>query len=219
MSIRKNLYDFIKNEGPGKIKRVEFEKLIDSTTWPRALRQLRSDGIINYEYDRSLNIYNITSIGEYSSTTNRSQINDKVRFRILNRDNYTCQTCGKTPTKDGIKLHIDHRVPVDMGGSNNDENLWTMCAQCNEGKKNFIKDELESDVMKKVYKEKSGYKRLLVLFINSPNIYFEPSTLQGISKIRDWTRTIRDIREKHNLDIEYIIPNQDYPNGAYVNKS
>lgn len=218
MSIRKNLYDFIRKNGLGKIKRKEFENLIDSSSWPRSLRTLRSDEIVDYEFDRSSNTYCIKNIGEYTSSTARSQLNDKIRYRILNRDNHTCQACGKTPSIDGVKLHVDHRIPVAMGGSHNDDNLWTLCAQCNQGKKNFFRDELDSDIMRVVFKEKSGYQRLLVLFKNSPNVYFEPSTLEGISRIRDWTRTIRTIRKKYDMDITYVKPDKKYPNGAYVYK-
>lgn len=218
MSIRKILYEFINKKGIGRIRRSDFENLLKSTTWPRQLRQLQQDGIIVYEYDASENAYLIKKIGAYSKRTKRSDINGKVRYRILNRDKYTCQACGKRPSEDGVKLHVDHRIPLDMGGSNNDENLWILCADCNNGKKSFIRDELDPDIMKEVFKEKSGYQRLLTLLKNSPNVNFEPSTLQGISKIRDWTRTIRDIRSKHKLNIEYVEPSNDYPNGAYVNK-
>jgi hypothetical protein len=219
MSIREMLFDFIQEKGLGKIERLEFERLIDSTTWPRALRQLKQDGIISYTFDASENAYIVNAINEYSSRTSRSKITTKIRYRILNRDKYTCQACGKKPSEDGVKLHVDHMVPVDMGGLHNDKNLWTLCSDCNLGKKNFFRDELDSDAMKEVFKKDSGYQRLLTLFEKSPNIYFEPSTLQGIAKIRDWTRTIRNIREKHDLNIEYIVPDARYPNGAYVYKT
>lgn len=216
MSIRKKLYEFISNKGIGKIDRADLVNFLKSTSWPRELRRLQQDGVILYEYNASDNVYLIKFIGNYSNTTKRSEINDKVRYRILNRDKNRCQGCGKKPSEDGVKLHVDHRIPLDMGGSNNDDNLWTLCAQCNQGKKSFFQDELDPDIMKIVFKEKSGYQRLLTLFKNSPNINFEPSTLQGISKIRDWTRTIRDIRSKHKLSIEYVEPYKKYPNGAYV---
>ena len=52
------------------------------------------------------------------------------RFDILKRDNFTCQYCGKTP-KDGVKLHVDHIIPLDKGGDNSKENLITTCQECN----------------------------------------------------------------------------------------
>lgn len=52
------------------------------------------------------------------------------RFSIFKRDNFTCQYCGKTP-KDGVKLHVDHIIPLDKGGDNSLENLITACQECN----------------------------------------------------------------------------------------
>lgn len=52
------------------------------------------------------------------------------RFYIFQRDAFTCQYCGRTP-KDGVKLHIDHILPLDKGGDNNESNLITSCESCN----------------------------------------------------------------------------------------
>lgn len=57
------------------------------------------------------------------------------RFRILKRDGYKCQICGRSPKdRDAVKLHVDHRVARARGGSNLDENLWCLCSDCNSGK-------------------------------------------------------------------------------------
>jgi len=55
------------------------------------------------------------------------------RFEIFRRDGYRCQLCGAT-AKDGVAMHIDHRIPVSRGGANDDENLWLLCEPCNLGK-------------------------------------------------------------------------------------
>jgi hypothetical protein len=46
--------------------------------------------------------------------------------------------CGRTVSEDAIKLHIDHKVPREWGGPTIDENLWALCSECNEGKRNFF---------------------------------------------------------------------------------
>ena len=58
-------------------------------------------------------------------------------FAILERDNFTCQYCGRTP-KEGVKLHIDHIVPLDKGGDNSNSNPITSCHKCNLGKHDRI---------------------------------------------------------------------------------
>jgi 5-methylcytosine-specific restriction endonuclease McrA len=67
----------------------------------------------------------------------RNEITHKLRFKILERDNYTCQYCGNSPkTVPGTQLEVDHIIPLEKGGDNRDENLTTACWECNEGKKN-----------------------------------------------------------------------------------
>lgn len=63
----------------------------------------------------------------------RKLIPSSQRFRILNRDGNKCCLCGRGPA-DGIKLEIDHIIPVAKGGSNDDDNLCVMCSECNAGK-------------------------------------------------------------------------------------
>lgn len=62
----------------------------------------------------------------------RIPISKNDRFRILSRDNHTCQYCGKKAPD--VVLEIDHKVPVSKGGSNKHENLVTSCFDCNRGK-------------------------------------------------------------------------------------
>jgi len=56
-----------------------------------------------------------------------------IRFKVLKRDGYSCQICGRT-SEDGVKLEVDHKMPKSQGGDNSLENLWTLCFDCNRGK-------------------------------------------------------------------------------------
>lgn len=60
-------------------------------------------------------------------------VNLSTRFRVMKRDGYKCQMCGKT-AQHGVELEVDHKVPVSKGGDNSDENLWVLCLNCNRGK-------------------------------------------------------------------------------------
>ncbi|MBI4079349.1 MAG: HNH endonuclease [Candidatus Levybacteria bacterium] len=60
-----------------------------------------------------------------------------TRLKILARDNFRCVYCGKSPSTDiGTKLHIDHIIPFSKGGKSIEENLQTLCLECNFGKSN-----------------------------------------------------------------------------------
>lgn len=59
-------------------------------------------------------------------------ISSRLRFEVLRRDGFRCTYCGATPQES--ELHIDHVVPVSLGGTDIPENLTTACATCNAGK-------------------------------------------------------------------------------------
>ena len=68
--------------------------------------------------------------------TNRTA-NLRQRFRVMKRDNFRCVLCGSSPAnKPGCELHIDHIVPWSQGGETIEENLRTLCSDCNLGRSN-----------------------------------------------------------------------------------
>lgn len=50
-----------------------------------------------------------------------------TKQEIFQRDNHTCQYCGRT----GVHLTIDHVLPRHKGGEYTWTNLVTACAECN----------------------------------------------------------------------------------------
>lgn len=59
-------------------------------------------------------------------------VSKALRFAVLARDNHTCRYCGaKAPS---VVLHVDHVVPVALGGMDVPENLVAACVDCNTGK-------------------------------------------------------------------------------------
>lgn len=66
-------------------------------------------------------------------------INLRLRWTILKRDNFSCRKCGRSPAKDpSIILHVDHTIPWSKDGETIIENLETLCEQCNLGKSNSL---------------------------------------------------------------------------------
>jgi hypothetical protein len=60
-----------------------------------------------------------------------------------------CAQCGRTPAEDGVRLHVDHKVPQRWGGSNEPDNLQALCSECNEGKRDYYAT-LGQDAPKKI---------------------------------------------------------------------
>lgn len=89
--------------------------------------------------------YYVDKTQETFKVISKRNITLSMRVKVFERDNYTCQMCGKT-VKDGVKLEVDHIKPVSKGGSDDMSNLLTLCFDCNRGKsdkdlENFLKNQ------------------------------------------------------------------------------
>ena len=51
-----------------------------------------------------------------------------IRKRILLRDQYKCQKCGRVT----IHLQIDHIIPLHLGGKEEDDNRQSICYDCHK---------------------------------------------------------------------------------------
>ena len=72
---------------------------------------------------------------EISSRVERAKMSESLRYDILKRDGFKCKICGASQA-DGVKLHVDHIIPVSKGGKTEPSNLQTLCSRCNIGKSN-----------------------------------------------------------------------------------
>ena len=64
--------------------------------------------------------------GEPLTPRRRKPIDQELRWAIFERDNYQCLQCGSRSD-----LHLDHITPHSWGGSDEPENLQTLCRKCN----------------------------------------------------------------------------------------
>lgn len=111
--------------------------------------------LVNYTSPKGRNSYNKTfdlkyydiidcyknwqniKIYKNSKRYERFKMSDSIRYDVLKRDNYKCCICGMS-AKDGIKLHVDHIIPISKGGKTEMNNLQTLCERCNFGKSNKL---------------------------------------------------------------------------------
>jgi hypothetical protein len=59
-------------------------------------------------------------------------VSSRLRYEIMRRDGFACIYCGARPP--AAVLHVDHVMPIALGGTDTAENLATACEQCNQGK-------------------------------------------------------------------------------------
>ncbi len=67
-------------------------------------------------------------------------------WSVLARDNWICCSCGRSSKEEGIILEVDHIIPRSKGGTDDLDNLQTLCKKCNAGKSNKDNTDLRRKV-------------------------------------------------------------------------
>ena len=111
---------------------------------PRGQVRLHKDGVFNF--DDMFTCFESVSRSHLDKNTyrklsnvERGEISDSLRYDILNRDNFTCVICGAS-ARQGVRLHVDHIIPIAKGGKSTPNNLRTLCERCNIGKSDKIEN-------------------------------------------------------------------------------
>jgi len=192
-SRKQQALDYLKEHVGKWIHNQELRNLSGLNDVPRTIRLLRQEG---WKIDvRGDGYVMLTSLEKGSARGTRKYISERVRYEIFSRDNFRCQACGRG-ANDGVKLSVDHVVPVDWGGTNDVSNLLTLCDECNRGKKSWV-DSVPSQVMKEVIGKSSVGKRIEALFDQFPNQEIPSSLIRLVSKgAFDWQRALRGLRQK-----------------------
>lgn len=93
-----------------------------------------SDGEIDESVSEQINNADLLPVHR-----TKRDINLRMRFTVLRRDNFKCCACGASPAKDpSVELHVDHIIPWSKGGETVIDNLQTLCSKCNLGKSDLM---------------------------------------------------------------------------------
>jgi Homing endonuclease associated repeat/HNH endonuclease len=101
--------------------------------WRKALEEFvasvdqEQDELVTYEVE----------VKSHEKVTKRTKRDPSLalRFYVLRRDRFCCVACGRSPaTVTGLILEVDHAFPWSKGGETIEENLQTLCFDCNRGK-------------------------------------------------------------------------------------
>ncbi len=92
----------------------------------------------SYKFDRDdlcAMLKHVKELEEFQSSKEyqRKMMSPKLRYDVLKRDGFRCAICGRG-REDGVKLEVDHIIPVSKGGKTKMSNLQTLCMECNRGK-------------------------------------------------------------------------------------
>lgn len=145
--------------------------------------------------------YRIVGLRKQRAETAR--ISPRVRARVLFRDGSRCQMCGTSPARDSeVQLEIDHKRPLDLGGSNDEENLWTLCRQCNQGKRAFFDsirghdDKIAKAIgYPEVHRRLGEGLRAFGIGVEVPSWVLELLASPPGNFNEDWQRRLRELRD------------------------
>jgi len=109
-------------------------------TWISAL-----ENFVKYMNDGEINLNtDLVKTSTPNGHTTQRNINIRLRFMVMRRDNFKCRICGKSPATDSkIILHVDHIKAWANGGETVIDNLQTLCSDCNIGKSDLKMTENE----------------------------------------------------------------------------
>ena len=100
---------------------------------------INKGNILKYERKNKNKLSKLKEKKFFEMTAKREPISSSLKNEVLHRDKYRCVICGNN-VNNGAKLHVDHIVPVSRGGTNDINNLRTLCEDCNLGRSNKYLD-------------------------------------------------------------------------------
>jgi 5-methylcytosine-specific restriction endonuclease McrA len=135
-------------------------------------------------------------VGDRTDVTDEGDVNIRVKAEVRHAAHGRCQMCGKTVHEDGIKLVVDHKKPRAWGGTNDRDNLWAICEECNAGKKEYFNSlDVDPEFMKRVTTHESVHVRIgTTLKEIGVGNRTPPWLLEVVADQEDWHKRLRELR-------------------------
>ena len=134
-------YDFEKEQRCGmhpttKIDMLDTHNELIAELFTELIRFLKS--YLQTGRDYYVYSFNVELLpNKIKSKRKRTHVPRGLRKEVFKRDNYRCVECGASKD-DGATLHVDHKIPVSKGGTDELDNLQTLCSECNLNKSDVI---------------------------------------------------------------------------------
>ena len=102
--------------------------------------------------------------------------------------------CGRTVAEDRVKLQLDHRIPREWGGLTQEWNLQALCAECNQGKRDYFAS-FDPKLMTAVKNEPRVHVRLGETLRLAGGQGASADLLAFVADQREWDKRLRELRE------------------------
>jgi 5-methylcytosine-specific restriction endonuclease McrA len=131
--------------------------------------------------------------GKLAKPVESTGISLRKRAAILAVAHGRCQMCGRTVERHGITLVVDHKIPRDWGGTDDEQNLWAICEDCNAGKKAHFAS-LDQSLMRRVMRHESVHVRIGELLKASRGTPVNADLIAIVANQEDWQKRTRELR-------------------------
>ncbi len=121
----------------------------DKRTFQRVIKRY-SNGLISFSDLRRSYVLS-HPVENKQRRKSKDIIGARLRWKVLSKDNFRCVACGIDSQSE--ILHVDHIIPLSLGGETIESNLRTLCCKCNMGRGNIL---LESDIKSDTYLKKEN---------------------------------------------------------------
>lgn len=209
MGAKEKVLEYLKQQLNKWIHNQELRRVSMANDTPRIIRALRQEG---WQIEVRGDSYNrLTSLRQAKARGERKSISRKLRYEVFNRDNFRCKACGRD-ADDGIKLELDHIIPVDWGGKTKLSNLQILCLDCKIGKrylekrKDFLELERSRQMLEPIFSKPTVEARIESLFDTFPSEDISSDVIQLVSKgAFGWQQALRKVRQRTG---KKILPTQ-----------
>lgn len=198
-SAKEKIIDYYKAHPSEWIHNQELRSYSGANDTPRTIRALKQEGwqieVRGDGYTRLISLEKVEPKGI------RGAISRKDRYLTFHRDGNRCKSCGRSPD-DGVKLTVDHIIPVDWDGKNELDNYQTLCEDCNYGKQAWVAGQ-PPEIMKSIMEHQTVESRIEALFEAFPNQDVPSTLIHTVSRgAFDWQRALRRVRQRTGKKIE-----------------
>jgi 5-methylcytosine-specific restriction endonuclease McrA len=136
-----------------------------------------------------------TDAAEQSS---RTKLPPKVEAAVYSSYGARCAWCGRSPQADQVRLAIDHKIPLHVGGTNDIDNLQVLCVEHNHAKQAmFAEFDTSAPVLKAVFGLPEPHLRIGELLKAMEGRYVPVDLINLVAREEnrgDPTRRMRELR-------------------------
>jgi 5-methylcytosine-specific restriction endonuclease McrA len=183
-------------EVQNRVREEHGEAAADQVHFSKRLRELRDVFVIPPATAKNGFTYHLVGVREEARAG--AKMSKRLRAKVLR--NQRCEMCGRTPGEDGIRLHVDHKIPREWGGPTDEENLQALCSECNEGKKAYFAtfDE-DAELIRQAISFDEPHRRIGELLKAFDGREIRSDLLDLVASAKqyqeDWQKRTRELRE------------------------